>query len=143
MMRILKHQRALQVARAVQAGREPEVTLQQRARAAESFDHLRFIHGRCPKRLLYLARLRLVWPLAESTPGRTTHQMRTIFLILLLIPAAATAQSDPAPGGQIADIRRLTMNEAVETALENNLGIRVARLEPEIQDAGVAQARAV
>ena len=68
--------------------------------------------------------------------------MRTIFLILLLIPAAATAQPDSARGGQTADIRQLTMNEAVETALENNLGIRVARLEPEIQDAGVAQARA-
>ena len=69
--------------------------------------------------------------------------MRTILLILLLIPAAAAAQPNPAtPAGPTGDIRRLTVNEAVETALENNLGVRVARLDPEIQDAGVAQARA-
>ena len=68
--------------------------------------------------------------------------MRTIFLMLLVIPAAAAAQPDPLPAGQTGDIRRLTLNDAVETALENNLGLRVTRLDTEIQDAGVAEARA-
>lgn len=68
--------------------------------------------------------------------------MRTIFLILLCIPAAAAAQPGSTRAEQNGDVRRLTMNEAVESALQNNLGVRVARLEPDVQDARVAEARA-
>jgi outer membrane protein TolC len=39
-------------------------------------------------------------------------------------------------------VRRLTVDDAVRLALENNLGVRVARIDPQIQDLGVAQARA-
>ena len=49
-------------------------------------------------------------------------------------PAAAQA---PLP-----EVRRLTVEDAVRIALENNLGVRVARIDPQIQDLSVAQARA-
>ena len=42
----------------------------------------------------------------------------------------------------VSDVRRLTIEEAVRLSLENNLGIRVARIDPQIQDLSVAQARA-
>ena len=38
-------------------------------------------------------------------------------------------------------VRRLTMDEAVKLALEQNLGIRIQRIEPQIQDVGVMQAK--
>jgi outer membrane protein TolC len=38
-------------------------------------------------------------------------------------------------------VRRLTMDEAVRLALEQNLGIRIQRLDPQIQDVAVAQAK--
>src|SRR5688572_12779371 len=80
--------------------------------------------------------------------------MRSILKIatLLALTAAGTAVSvsaqvaaprPPAPQGAQADqVRRLTADEAVRTALENNLGVQVARIDPQIQDLGIAQARA-
>ena len=52
-------------------------------------------------------------------------------------PGIAAAQAPPD-----ADVRRLTVDEAVRTALENNLGVQIARIDPSIQDLSVAQARA-
>jgi outer membrane protein len=49
-------------------------------------------------------------------------------------PAAAQA---PVP-----EVRRLTVEEAVRIALENNLGVRVSRIDPQIEDLSVAQAQA-
>src|SRR5262245_41187335 len=37
--------------------------------------------------------------------------------------------------------RRLTSDEAVRLALENNLGIRVARIDPQIQDLNIVNAK--
>src|SRR6185503_15614159 len=37
--------------------------------------------------------------------------------------------------------RRLTADEAVRLALENNLGIRVARIDPQIQDLNIVNAK--
>ena len=37
--------------------------------------------------------------------------------------------------------RRLSMDEAVRLALEQNLGIQIERINPQIQDVGIAQAR--
>jgi outer membrane protein TolC len=64
------------------------------------------------------------------------------FLLLLacLAPAAALAQRPPAPtpdGG----LRRLSIDEAVGLALEQNLSLQVQRLDPEIQELAVSQAR--
>src|SRR5260370_18492116 len=50
--------------------------------------------------------------------------------------AAQTAVQPPAES-----VRRLSIDEAVALALEQNLGIRIQRLDPQIQDVGVAQAR--
>ena len=54
----------------------------------------------------------------------------------ILLPAvqqtAATAQP----------VRRLTADEAVRLAAENNLGIQIVRYDPQIEDLNVAQARA-
>jgi outer membrane protein TolC len=44
-------------------------------------------------------------------------------------------------GQTAAQVRRLTVDEAVRAALENNLGVQIARVDPLIQDLGVAQAR--
>ncbi len=75
--------------------------------------------------------------------------------------AAGTPQSAPQPSGQVpprqssavqgmpsqpdertGPVRRLTADEAVTMALEQNLGLRAERLGPQIQDLGVAQSRA-
>ena len=50
---------------------------------------------------------------------------------------AAQQQAAAAP-----QVRRLTVDEAVRLAAENNLGIQIARYEPQIEDLNVAQARA-
>src|SRR5688572_17138352 len=39
-------------------------------------------------------------------------------------------------------VRRLTIEDAVKLALENNLGVRVARIDPQVEDFSIAQARA-
>jgi outer membrane protein len=50
--------------------------------------------------------------------------------------AAQDAVADGAP------VRRLTMDDAVRLAAENNLGIQVARFDPQIQDLTIVQAQA-
>lgn len=53
---------------------------------------------------------------------------------------AASANQQPAPAE--TEVRRLTVEEAVRLGIENNLGIRIARFDPQIQDLSVAEARA-
>jgi outer membrane protein len=53
-----------------------------------------------------------------------------------------TAQQTPGAGAAASQVRRITADEAVRLALENNLGIQVARINPQIEDLSVAQARA-
>jgi outer membrane protein TolC len=50
----------------------------------------------------------------------------------------ATAQQAAAAAPQV---RRLTADEAVRLAAENNLGIQIARYEPQIEDLSIVQAR--
>jgi outer membrane protein TolC len=47
-----------------------------------------------------------------------------------------TASSEPGAG-----VRRLSIEEAVDLALEQNLGIQIERMNPRIQDLSIAQAR--
>ena len=58
---------------------------------------------------------------------------------LTLLAATQAAQQ---AGTTAAPVRRLSADEAVALALEQNLGIRVERLTPQIQDMAVAQSRA-
>jgi outer membrane protein TolC len=67
-------------------------------------------------------------------------------------PVAAPRQATPPPAvpagaGQEAQqgttLLKISTDEAVKMALENNLGVRAEQLDPQIQTYGVAQARAV
>ena len=51
----------------------------------------------------------------------------------------AAAQVAAQPQGEI--VKRLSIDEAVSLAMEQNLGIRIQRIDPQIQDTGVALAR--
>ena len=68
--------------------------------------------------------------------------MRTTFmraaLITAIIGVGAAGASAQTPVGQV---RRLTVDEAVRLALENNLGVQIARINPQLQDLTVALAR--
>jgi outer membrane protein TolC len=68
-----------------------------------------------------------------------------VHLLALGVLALLLAAPPPAPAQTAADapdVRRLTAAEAVELALANNLGVQVARVDPLIQDLGIAEARA-
>jgi hypothetical protein len=54
----------------------------------------------------------------------------------------ANSAQKPAPAPDGRPVRRLTADEAVQLAIENNLGIQISRLDPQIEDLNVAAARA-
>jgi outer membrane protein len=56
----------------------------------------------------------------------------------VLIASGSAQQAAPPPG----PVRRITEADAVRLAVENNLGIQVARVTPQIEDLNIAQARA-
>lgn len=62
-----------------------------------------------------------------------TFTILLLFLALGALPASA----------QTPEVRRLTADDAVRMALENNLGIQVARIDPLVQDLAIAGARGV
>jgi outer membrane protein len=53
----------------------------------------------------------------------------------------APAAQQPAPATDGRPVRRLTADEAVTLAIENNLGIQISRLDPQIEDLNIAAAR--
>ncbi|MEX2663277.1 MAG: TolC family protein [Vicinamibacterales bacterium] len=57
-------------------------------------------------------------------------------------PVAAPVAQPPAPAVPSGPEIQLTADDAVRMALENNLGVRSQRLEPQISNLNVAQARA-
>ncbi len=68
---------------------------------------------------------------------------------ILLCTASAFGQAGqplkmtpPAAGQEGQAVRRLTVDEAVTLALDQNLGIQIQRIDPQVQDETVAQARA-
>jgi outer membrane protein TolC len=72
-------------------------------------------------------------------------QLPTIRSTLLLAIAFAMGTGSPRilaqPGqAQVPRVERLTIDEAVRLALENNLGVQVARIGPQVQDLTIAQA---
>jgi outer membrane protein len=77
---------------------------------------------------------------------KTLRRRPTTFAMLLaalILPASLLAQ-DPAPGasgGQGGPVRRLSMDDAVALALEENLNLQVQRLDPQVQDLNLAQVR--
>ena len=76
---------------------------------------------------------------------------RSLMLALALTvtgtPVSVFAQTTPNPLAQPATppepaTRRLTVEDAVKLALEHNLGVQVARVNPQLQDLSIASARA-
>ena len=58
------------------------------------------------------------------------------------VPDAAGQATAQAAGQPAADtVRRVSIDDAVQMALEQNLGIRIQRIEPQVSDLGVVQAR--
>ena len=55
--------------------------------------------------------------------------------------AQAPQPSQQQPAASSGLTRRLTADEAVKLALENNLGIRVARIDPQVQDLNIVNAK--
>ena len=53
------------------------------------------------------------------------------------LQASAAAQAAPAA------VKSLSLDQAVQLALENNLGLQVQRLNPEVQDVNITLARSV
>ncbi len=65
-----------------------------------------------------------------------------LLAVVVLVPAAAFGQAAAAPAGQqTTPLRRLSVEDAVRLALEQNLSLQVERLNPQIQDLAVAQVR--
>ena len=54
----------------------------------------------------------------------------------------AQAPGQPRPSDVAPQVRMLTEDEAVKLALENNLGIRITRFEPQVEDLSIVQAEA-
>ncbi len=87
--------------------------------------------------------------LVENTAMRRSSifgwQMLALALTVAGTPVSAFAQTAPNPQEPQATApttRKLTVEDAVKLALEHNLGVQVARVNPQIQDYTVAQARA-
>jgi outer membrane protein len=79
-----------------------------------------------------------------SVPS-VSAQARPSLLDSVAQSAAAAGQAAPQatgqPSGQGGEVRPLTVDEAVQLALQDNLGIRIERLAPQIQDVAISQAR--
>ncbi len=60
------------------------------------------------------------------------------FTLSASIQSAASQMATAQPAGPV---RPLSIDEAARLALEQNLGIRIQRIDPQIQDVGVSQAR--
>ena len=74
-----------------------------------------------------------------ATPISVSAQSRLRGGLVLPDVAAQAAQQAAASGTQV---RRLTADEAVRLAAENNLGIQIARFDPQIEDYNILQTRA-
>jgi outer membrane protein len=74
---------------------------------------------------------------------RCPTPLALVVLAVLLLPAALFAQdaSPAAAGGQGGLVRRLSMDDAVQLALEQNLNLQVQRLDPQVQDLNLALVR--
>ena len=72
----------------------------------------------------------------SSAPGFAQSGPLRINVSTIEAAAAQAASQPPA-----ATVRRLSIEDAVKSALEQNLGIRIQRIDPQISDVGVMQAR--
>jgi outer membrane protein TolC len=78
---------------------------------------------------------------------KSNHPLFVIFLVLVsalagAAPAQPPAPAQPAPAEEPTTVE-LTLQQAIEMALENNLNVVVSRLDTQIQAEGVSSARGV
>jgi outer membrane protein len=57
------------------------------------------------------------------------------------LPLLSRANVQAAAATPVEPVRRLSVDDVVKLALEQNLGIRIQRIDPQIQDVGIATAR--
>ena len=69
------------------------------------------------------------------------HRTMWAFAFVLVMHVASAAAQAPPDTRASAAVRRLSVEEAVALALEQNLGIQIDRLSPQIQDLAIAQAK--
>jgi len=74
---------------------------------------------------------------AFGQPVSVSCQAGPPSLTLAVQAAARTVAQEP---GEV--VRRLTIDEAVSLAMEQNLGIQIQRFDPQIQDTGISLAQA-
>ena len=76
---------------------------------------------------------------------QTVTWIKLIAISMAVFGTSASVFAQATLGPQVATsaplVRRMTADEAVKLALENNLGIRVARIDPQIQDLNIVDAR--
>src|SRR5437868_20096 len=129
--------------------------------ASEKGGHYTICSNRRFLPYVYRSELRQIFLfLMEPSAMRVDHFQRDFRIIVLACALVLTSVSAFAQSGQLRFdsttlaaaaqnaaqqsteiVRRLTMDEAVKLALEQNLGIRIQRLDPQISDVGVMQAR--
>jgi outer membrane protein TolC len=69
--------------------------------------------------------------------------LRLLLTSSCLVLWGGVSVAQPTTAGQAAGtVRRLSVDEAVKLALEQNLGIQIERINPQIQDVTIAQTRA-
>src|SRR5687767_2034830 len=68
---------------------------------------------------------------------RTSVNQTCLWTLMLAVFGTGLSVSAQAP-----EVRRLTADEAVRLAAENNLGIQIARFDPQIQNLSIIQAQA-
>lgn len=79
--------------------------------------------------------------MAVKTRGLAQRAL-SMAVILLGLTAVGTGEAwGQAGGGDASQARRISMDEAVALALENNLDLQVERISPQVQDLSVAQVR--
>jgi outer membrane protein len=77
-----------------------------------------------------------------------TSVTRTCLLTMILAGSGTSLSVSAQGAGQLTvaaeqqQVRRLSVDDAVRLAAENNLGIQIARYDPQIEDLNIAQARA-
>lgn len=70
------------------------------------------------------------------------HALEAVALTAGSLAQAPGATARPVAQAADGPVRRLTLDEAVRLALENNLGIQIARFTPQLEDLSIVQARA-
>ncbi|MBM3780069.1 MAG: TolC family protein [Acidobacteria bacterium] len=79
--------------------------------------------------------------MAVRTRGMAQRALSVTLILLGLTLSGVGMAWSQTTGGDASQARRISMDEAVALALENNLDLQVERITPQVQDLSVAQVR--